>query len=60
MRQHLPTTKFGGMWDGLSIGSVAIASGKRLLLPGDHIIPNNLTMPARAQAALHRGHPGVT
>ena len=45
MRQHLPTTKFGGMWGGLSIGSVAIASGKRLLLPGDTLIPNNLTMP---------------
>jgi len=29
----------------LSVGSVAIASGKCLLLPGDHIIPNNLTMP---------------
>src|SRR5262249_17576236 len=26
-------------------GSVAIAAGKYLLLPGDHIIPNNLTMP---------------
>jgi hypothetical protein len=26
-------------------GSVAITSGKYLLLPGDHIIPNNLTMP---------------
>jgi hypothetical protein len=24
---------------------VAIASGKCLLLPGDYIIPNNLTMP---------------
>ena len=45
MRQHLPTTKFGGMWGSLSIGSVAIASGKRLLLPGDTLIPNNLTMP---------------
>src|SRR2546430_15854074 len=30
---------------GLSVGSVTIASGKCLLLPGDHIIPNNLTMP---------------
>src|SRR5438309_11085930 len=29
----------------LSVGSVAIASGKCLLLPGDTIIPNNLTMP---------------
>jgi len=26
---------------------VDIASGKCLLLPGDHIIPNNLTMPSR-------------
>jgi hypothetical protein len=26
--------------------SVAIASGKYLLLPGDNIIPNNLTMPS--------------
>jgi len=25
---------------------VDIASGKCLLLPGDHIIPNNLTMPS--------------
>src|SRR5262249_53406174 len=30
---------------GLSVGSVDIAPGKRLLLPGDTIIPNNLTMP---------------
>jgi hypothetical protein len=29
----------------LSVGSVEIASGKCLLLPGDNIIPNNLTMP---------------
>ena len=29
----------------LSAGSVEIAPGKCLLLPGDHIIPNNLTMP---------------
>src|SRR5207247_6776928 len=29
----------------LSVGSVAVASGKCLLLPGDNIIPNNLTMP---------------
>jgi hypothetical protein len=27
---------------------VAIASGKRLLLPGDTITPNNLTMPTPA------------
>ena len=35
----------GKQTGGLSVGSVASASGKRLLLPGDHIIPNNLTMP---------------
>jgi hypothetical protein len=29
---------------------VEIASGKCLLLPGDNIIPNNLTMPPRAKA----------
>ena len=31
---------------GLSVGSVTIASGKRLLLSGDPILPNNLTIPA--------------
>src|SRR5439155_8623371 len=30
---------------GLKGGSVEITSGKHLLLPGDTIIPNNLTMP---------------
>src|SRR5262249_44315088 len=29
----------------LSVGSVPIASGKCFLLPGDNIIPNNLTIP---------------
>src|SRR5262249_35270643 len=29
----------------LSVRSVAIVSGTCLLLPGDNIIPNNLTMP---------------
>ena len=29
----------------LSVGSADLASGKCLVLPGDHIIPNNLTMP---------------
>src|SRR5207248_11269474 len=37
---------------GLSVGSVAIAPGKRLLLPGDTLIPNNLTMPSLALLAL--------
>src|SRR5437667_6556495 len=32
----------------LSVGSVEIASGKCLLLPGDNIVPNNLTMPSAA------------
>jgi len=32
---------------GLSIGLAEIASGKCLLLSGDHIIPNNLTMPEK-------------
>ncbi len=35
----------------LSVGSVAIASGKCLLLPGDNIIPNNLTMPRNTEKA---------
>ena len=39
---------------GLSVGSVAIASGKRLLLPGDTIIPNNLTMPCHGKRVMHR------
>jgi hypothetical protein len=34
----------------LSVGSVAIASGKCLLLPGDHLIPDNLTMPVLRKA----------
>jgi hypothetical protein len=29
----------------LTVRSVEISSGKCLLLPGDKIIPNNLTMP---------------
>ena len=29
----------------LSVGSVAVASGKDLLWPSDTIIPNNVTMP---------------
>jgi len=29
----------------LKSGSVAITSGKCLLVPGDHIIPDNLTVP---------------
>ena len=37
---------------GLSVGSVAIASRKCLLLPGDTIIPNNLTMPCGATGLL--------
>jgi hypothetical protein len=32
-------------------GAVAITSGKYLLLPGDHIISNNLTMPDEEQRA---------
>ena len=31
----------------LSVGSADIASGKCRLLPGDHSIPNNLTMPSQ-------------
>ena len=34
----------------LSVESVAIVSGKCPLLPGDNIIPNNLTMPLQALA----------
>jgi hypothetical protein len=39
----------------LKSGSVAIASGKCLLLPGDHIIPTNLTMPSGLPVALRGG-----
>lgn len=31
----------------LRVGSVAIASGTCLLVPGDTLIPNNVTMPLR-------------
>ena len=35
-------------------------SGKRLLLPGDHIIPNNLTMPVQLVGpSLLRGDSGI-
>src|SRR2546429_546437 len=43
-------------WDeagGLKGGSVEITSGKYLLLPGNTIIPNNLTKPARGLGLRH-------
>ena len=36
----------------LSVGLAEMASGKCLLLPGDHIIPNNLTMPVKRRKVL--------
>jgi hypothetical protein len=38
--------------------SVAIASGKHLLWPGDTIIPNNLTMPRREHPDTRRAPTG--
>jgi hypothetical protein len=42
----------GDKTGGLSIGLAEMASGKCLLLPDDHIIPNNLTMPQHLLTAV--------